>query len=116
MSNVEKISMIAKICHEANKAFCEGIGDDSQMEWEKAPENIRASAIDGVRNVLRNPDLTPEDSHISWLEFKINDGWKYGPEKDTKKKTHPCLLPYDALEENDKIKDALFTNIVKSFI
>jgi hypothetical protein len=116
MSNAEKIEKIAKIVHQANKAFCESLGDNSQVEWELAPENIKASARDGVRNVLRNPDMTPEDNHINWLQFKIDDGWKYGPVKDAEKKTHPCMLPYDALEEDDKIKDKLFGAIVKTFI
>jgi len=27
---------IAKVCHEANRAYCESIGDNSQLSWEDA--------------------------------------------------------------------------------
>lgn len=33
----EQLQQIAKVCHEANKAYCETLGDYSQPEWEAAP-------------------------------------------------------------------------------
>ncbi len=29
---------IAKVCHEANRAYCQTIGDNSQLAWEQAEE------------------------------------------------------------------------------
>lgn len=46
------------------------------------------------------------------MKEKIEDGWVYGDEKDTEKKTHPCLVPYEELPEFQKKKDALFQAIV----
>ena len=40
---------IASICHEANRAYCLSIGDESQPEWATAPDWQRVSAINGVR-------------------------------------------------------------------
>ncbi len=105
---------VAKICHEANRAYCETIGDYTQPRWEDAPEWQKQSAINGVIYHKQNPASKPEDSHNSWLEEKRNAGWKYGAVKDTEKKEHPCFVPYAELPEIQKIKDYIFCAICKS--
>lgn len=112
--NIEKIWNVAKICHEANRAYCEGIGDNSQVSWGDAPEEIRQSAIDGVKFHMAN-DITPEQSHENWLKFKEAEGWVYGEVKDMQKKTHPCMIPYSELPELQKQKDKIFKAIVDCF-
>lgn len=99
---------IARVAHQVNKGYCEAIGDMSQKDWEEAPDWQKQSAISGVVYVLANPDGTPEQAHEEWLRVKREDGWKYGPTKDLDKKEHPCMLPYDALGEQQKVKDFLF--------
>ena len=106
---------IAKICHEANKAYCEGIGDNSQKNWNNAPDWQKKSAEDGVRFNLENPDAPASAVHDSWLDSKRKDGWVYGKYKDAQKKTHPCILPYEELPDNQKRKDKLFKCIVNAF-
>lgn len=105
---------IAKCCHEANRAYCETLGDASQRPWESAPEWQRVSAIDGVRFLLANPNAPDSASHDNWLAHKRADGWRYGPEKDAKKKTHPCFLQYDLLPKEQRAKDALFGAVVRA--
>ncbi len=105
---------IAIICHEANKTYCETIGDDSQKHWAEAPEWQRESAIKGVEFNLLNPDATASASHDSWLAEKEANGWKYGEVKDEKEKTHPCYVPYEELPDEQKAKDYLFKGIVTS--
>ena len=61
---------------------------------------------------LANPDATPEQSHESWLEQKIADGWVYGAVKDPDAKTHPCCVPYEELPVEQKAKDYLFRAVV----
>lgn len=56
---------IAKVCHEANRAYCSTLGDNSQVSWEDAPEWQISSAINGVQYHLDNPGSKPEDSHNS---------------------------------------------------
>lgn len=101
---------IARICHEANKAYCEALGDNTQLHWCGAPEWQKKSAIDGVKNVLEK-SLTPKESHQAWLDLKMLDGWRYGPVKCPIKKEHPCFVPYDHLPEAQKLKDKLFVAI-----
>lgn len=110
-----KIKAIAQVCHSINKAFCESIGDFSQKHWNDVPEEIKQSAIDGVHHVVKNIEtITPESSHQNWSDFKYKEGWVYGPTKDMEKKTHPCLVPYSHLPKEQRSKDYIFIQTVKS--
>jgi hypothetical protein len=108
------IELIAKICHNVNKAYCEGQNDFSQLAWDDAPEWQKSSAINGVKFHLEN-NRTPEESHESWLKQKLEEGWVYGKEKDVEKKTHPCIKRYDELPKFQRVKDSLFKSVVDSF-
>ena len=110
----EQIKQMAKVCHQANKAYCETIGDSTQSDWEQAPEWQQQSAINGVKYRLQYPDATPCDMHRSWMREKVEQGWIYGPVKDADLKEHPCLVPYSELPKEQQIKDHLFSNIVKA--
>ena len=107
-----KITAIAAIAHAINAAYCASQGDLSQPTWADAPEWQQQSAISGVEMHLANPDATPEQSHESWLEQKIADGWVYGEVKDPEAKTHPCCVPYEELPIEQKAKDYLFRAVV----
>jgi hypothetical protein len=108
------VANIAKICHQANKALCETIGDYSQQNWEDAPEWQKQSAISGVLFHLGG-NHAPMDSHNKWMQDKIADGWIFGELKSAELKTHPCLKPFVELEPENQMKDFLFSAIVKSF-
>jgi hypothetical protein len=110
-----KIEDIARICHEANRAYCIGIGDTSQLHWDDAPQWQRDSAVKGVEFRLANPFASNSATHDSWLAAKEADGWTYGPIKDAEKKQHPCFVPYDELPKEQQGKDHLFANIVGTF-
>lgn len=103
---------IARVCHEANRAYCLSLGDTSQPSWDDAPEWQKNSAIQGVNFCLDNPDAPPSANHENWLEQKRLDGWVYGPVKDPEKKEHPCFMRYDGLPLEQRKKDSLFKAIV----
>lgn len=105
------MDIIARTCHEANRAYCQALGDDSQKSWDEAPEWQRESARNGVLFHL-NGDHGPEASHESWLAEKRAQGWKYGPVKDPEAKEHPCFVPYSELPPEQKAKDYIFRAIV----
>lgn len=110
MLNKLQIRTIAIACYNANKAYCESIGDNSFSSWEEAPQWQRDSIIDGIKFHLKNPKATKEDSHKNWLKLKEQEGWKYGAVKNPETKEHPCFVPYNQLPESQKFKDALFMN------
>jgi hypothetical protein len=108
------IESIAKTCHEANRILCQSIGDDSQPAWEDAPDWQKNSARAGVRFHMGG-DRSPSESHESWYKQKKEEGWKYGKKKDPEKKTHPCMVEYDKLPPEQRVKDFIFKNIVDAY-
>lgn len=109
---------IAEVAHEVNRAYCQTIGDQSQPSWATAPQWQKDSAVNGVKfhwsylEVGKEP--RPEMSHENWLAEKRAAGWAYGPIKDPDKKEHPCFMPYDGLPVEQRMKDYLFSAVVKA--
>ena len=105
---------IARVAHEANRAWCEANGDMSQSSWNYASGWQKESAIKGVLFHLENPDAGSRASHDNWMAEKIAAGWVYGSEKSphANPPTHPCIVPFDQLPKVQQIKDAIFRAIV----
>lgn len=108
------IEKVAEICHEANRAYCAALGDMSQLAWADAPKWQRDSAVEGVKFRLAHVFAEPSASHESWSAHKIADGWVYGEVKDPVAKTHPCLVAFDDLPPEQRVKDYIFVSIVES--
>lgn len=109
-----QIDGVARICHEANRAYCLMTGDPGLPAWDALEESYRESSRVGVRSALAGATL--EKSHASWTRERLNAGWKYGPVLDREAKIHPCLVPYDQLPEAQQRKDALFVGIVQAVL
>lgn len=108
----DKVVTAARVAHQANKAYCESLGDFSQKNWEQAEEWQRTSSINGVLFMV-DRKLQGEQNyagilHENWMQEKLADGWTYGEEKDPDLKTHPCLVPFEKLPEEQKKKDMIF--------
>ena len=41
-------AVIAEVCHEANRAYCRTIGDNSQPSWADVPQRQKDSAMADV--------------------------------------------------------------------
>jgi hypothetical protein len=104
----DMIDATAKVCHEANRAWCELTQDFTQPHWEMAPDWQKNSARAGVRFHFSNPDSKPEDSHKEWFKAKEAEGWVYGDTKDTEAKRHPCMVPFEKLPKSQQMKDHIF--------
>lgn len=108
----KQVVNIARVCHEANRAWCIANGDNSQKSWEEAEQWQRDSAIKGVIFRFENPDAGEDSQHNAWMADKVNDGWVYGEVKDAEAKTHPCIVPFHELPLFQQQKDKLFCSIV----
>lgn len=111
-----KIADIAKVCHEAVRAYCETLDGTPHATWESASKEQHASTILGVEFVRDNPGAGQSAQHDAWLAHKAAEGWKVGPVKDVDKKEHPCFVLYGQLPEDQKAKDALFQGVARALI
>lgn len=107
--------VIAEVCHEASRIYCAALRDESQVRWCDAPEWQKASVLAGVKAILSGEIKTPAQSHAGWMRRKLADGWVEGAVKDPEAKTHPCLVPYDALPAEQRVKDTIFFGLVRTF-
>lgn len=110
--NEKTIEACARAAHEANRAYCLALGDDTQPSWETAPEWQKTSARNGVVGALNG--ATPEQSHEGWLAEKVATGWRHGPVKDPEKREHPCMVAYGDLPAEQRAKDSLFIGVVRA--
>ena len=106
------VGQIARVAHEANRAYCQALGDASQQAWEDAPQWQKDSAMLGVKLHANNPNAGPQASHESWMAQKLAEGWEYGPVKAPESKRHPCIVPFEALPLEQQAKDYLFRGVV----
>ncbi len=104
---------VARVCHEANRAL-QAVQNDPAVPvappWDDCGEEMQRSAESGVAAVLNG--ATPAESHRAWVKFKRNHGWVYGEVKDEIAATHPNLVPYEDLPEEQRVKDDLFAAVV----
>jgi len=106
---------IARVVHAAHRELQIVQGDPvPSPPWDDAPAYQVREATAGVRDVLRNPDLTAERSHELWVARMRADGWVYGTVKDAEQKTHPALLPFAELPAERQLQDRLFIAIIRA--
>lgn len=114
MDRKEAIEVCAKAAHEVNRVFCEGLGDTSQKPWGEAEEWQKKASREGVKNIFEGKIDGSGQMHEEWAKDKVKDGWTYGPVKDSVKKTHPSLVPFEELSFPEQAKDVLFLTTVQA--
>jgi serine phosphatase RsbU (regulator of sigma subunit)/predicted CoA-binding protein len=110
--------------------------------FEDLPEDIRSSNLDNayhiptkllaigykIRPVRKGFEssalhLSEEEvetmarvEHIRWCWDKILNGWFYGDVRDSRKKTHPSIIPYEDLDESEKEKDRELVRLIPALL
>ncbi len=77
--------------------------------WDMREQPFRDQFLDVIEKQC-GPDRSssPEELHESWVQAYIDMGWNYGEVRDTEKKTHPDMVPYENLGQLEQDKDAVF--------
>ncbi len=108
----EELLNIARVCHEAHRAWCAANGDHAHKPWDEAEEYQRETTLWGVRLLLRCPGITDEEHHDLWWMNKLRDDWCHDSTRDSAAKTHPGMVPYSEMPEYQRKKKPLFRAIV----
>lgn len=69
------------------------------------PKPIDTSDITLPESLRALTEKLAENTHEVWAAGRIKEGWTYGKERNTEKKTTPCLVPYSELPESEKEYD-----------
>jgi hypothetical protein len=69
------------------------------------PKPIDTSGVQLDKGILELTEQLAENAHEVWAQRRLAEGWRYGPQRDEDKKTHPSLVPYERLPESEKEYD-----------
>ena len=73
------------------------------MKYVPEPLDTRGIELGGeIRDLT---EALARNVHEIWAQRRIEDGWRYGPERNDKRKEHNCLVPYSELPEHEKEYD-----------
>ncbi len=115
---------------------------DPDDDFDNLPEEVRQSNLDnayhipakllaigykirparkGFKSLVLHLDdqeveAVAKVEHIRWCWDKILNGWIYGKERDNKKKTHPSIVPYEDLSEQEREKDRELVRLIPALL
>jgi class 3 adenylate cyclase/tetratricopeptide (TPR) repeat protein len=72
---------------------------------EYTPRPVDTSHIQLDARLLALTETLARDTHETWARQRIAEGWTVGPTRDDASRTHPGLVPYEALPESEKAYD-----------
>lgn len=83
----------------------------AEIDWERlksdfpqeyVPQPIVTDDVTLPGNLLMLAEQIAKNVHEVWAATHIEEGWTYGQEHNDVAKTHPCLVPYERLPEDEK--------------
>jgi RyR domain len=73
------------------------------MNYKPRPIDTEHIAIQ--KDILDLTEKLAEHIHDTWAYGRMQEGWKYGKERNDQRKEHPDLVPYSELTEGEKDYD-----------
>jgi len=69
------------------------------------PHPIDTRDVQLSADLVELTELLALNTHEVWAVQRIAEGWQYGAERNDAEKSHPCLVAYEDLSENEKAYD-----------
>ena len=69
------------------------------------PQPIDTTGVELPKELEQLVEKMSKNVHEVWAETRIKQGWRYGEQRNDELKTHPCLIPYEELPEEEKEYD-----------
>jgi hypothetical protein len=91
----------------SNRAFADRIGRKLEASgWSIAPDPLINPASIPCAFAADELEALAKMEHDGWCQALLRDGWRRGgPVKDSERKLHPLLVPWDELPEGERDKD-----------
>lgn len=95
---------IYEIAVNLEKTFNEGdfVFETSTEEDECCPDDEDVFVDDHYEDIS---ERLAQRMHNKWMHKRIDQGWRYGEERNDSEKTHPLLKPWDQLSDEEKTID-----------
>ena len=86
--------------------------DHPSLDALPAPIDTSGEALSP--ELIRLTERMAENAHNVWMQGRLREGWRWGPERSDARLETPCLVPYDQLPEGEKEYDrAVATETLK---
>ena len=69
------------------------------------PEPVDTEGVIVPEELMELVEEMSRNVHEVWAKSRMDQGWSWGPQRDDELKTHPDLVPYDELTEEEKDYD-----------
>ncbi len=69
------------------------------------PNPLDTDEIELPEELVLLTEKLAENAHDNWAKLRIEEGWKWGKQRNDTEKTHPGLVPYDELTDSEKEYD-----------
>ena len=99
---------VARVIHGAQRQYQAVLDDPMPSEpWDALEQWAKDGLIRAVRMI--RDGASPHDIHAEWVQSRKDLGWEYGEHKNPQAEppTHPCILPWNELSEEQRYKDIL---------
>lgn len=110
-----QIERVSEAAHEVNRVWQRIAGDPQDAHWDALSEQDKQAARTSVIGIVVH-DFNAEQTHAAWVADKKSKGWSVGPTKDAATKEHPCLVAWEQLPSEQRVKDELWVDTVRNFL
>lgn len=69
------------------------------------PVPVDTTGVSLSEDLLALTEQLAEHAHDLWAQRRVSEGWTYGQTRNDAAKTHPSLVPYADLSEQEKEYD-----------
>lgn len=75
------------------------------MKSSYVPQPMDTSDVQLPEGMDMLVELMAKNVHEVWAQNRIKQGWRWGVERSDSLKTHPCLVAYEELPEEEREYD-----------
>lgn len=77
----------------------------NKMKRKYQPQPVDTSDVQVPEELMALAEQMAKNVHEVWSQSRIDQGWTWGEKRDDTLKTHPDLVPYEDLTEEEKDYD-----------